>query len=53
MAPSPMRWVSRIQTHRRRCQGCGEEKPREEAGRRWPSASQGERLQEKSALLTP
>ena len=54
VAPSQIRRVPRNSDTQRAPPGMHtEEKPREEAGRRWPSASQGVRLQEKSALRTP
>ena len=54
VAPSQIRRVPRNSDTQRAPLGMHtEEKPREEAGRRWPSASQGVRLQEKSALRTP
>ena len=54
VAPSQIRWVPRNSDTQKAPPGIHtEEKPREEAGRRWPPASQRVRLQEKSALRTP
>ena len=62
MTMRPLGWASvqtvcalieGIGTHKERHQGCAhEEKPHEDTVRRKPSASQGERPQEKASLLT-